>query len=319
MKLFPTKKLALMLATCFVSGLALASPEADVEVKTNLSNIQIQFGGGGNGSTSGCNANSCERWDTVHGRCSKPRLITKSTASQSITCRNGDGATRSGSVSRTTEVYGWTLPPNGSQSNSYTYTYYSGTYCPSGYGVSSLPSNSHSPNPSSACKVSSNRPNPPTVTIPPPTPKPDPPPSGGSGGGSSGGGSGARPPAGSTEVVTLRNELICNSSNPNYSAGIADNTTKNRIITTYKNLNYLGRCPELDGYKYWQADHVNKNEKDWVKTELAIKGGNNSGTIADSINIANSLCASAAKKYVSHSFVSAVYVNGTGNQCRVTY
>lgn len=84
-------------------------------------------------------------------------------------------------------------------------------------------------------------------------------------------------------------------------------------------MNSLGRCPELDGYVYWQNDHVNQG-REWSKTKELIEKGSTSATIADSIKIANALCASAAKQYLTYKdFKSATYVNGTGNSCLVTY
>lgn len=297
-----------------VSLAALADPKADIPVTTNLNEIQVQFSGGSAGT--GCNSNSCEKWDTQQGRCSKPRLLYRSNNSQSITCRNGDGATRSGSITRTTEVYGWTLPPNGSQSNSYTYTYYSGTSCPSGYGVSSLPSNSHSPNPSSACKVSSNRPNPPTVTIPPPTPPPTPPTEGG---GSGGGGSGNQP-----ATITITNDLICGSSHSKYSQGSAPNDIKNKIISAYRNLNSLGRCPEQfsgsTGWTYWQNHYMNTAGKDWNETLKAIQGSNTAATRAASEKFSNDMCHTAAVKLLgSGKFKTATFTKGSGNGCSIKY
>lgn len=303
-----------------VSLAALADPKADIPVTTNLNEIQVQFSGGGAGT--GCNSNSCQKWDTQQGRCSKPRLLSRSSNSQSITCRNGDGATRSGSITRTTEVYGWTLPPNGSQSNSYTYTYYSGTSCPSGYGISSLPSNSNSPNPSAACKVSSNKPSPPTITIPPPTPKPDPPPSGG-GGGSSGGGSGS---GGGYQpsTITITNDLICSSSHSKYSMGSAPNDIKNKIINAYRNLNSLGRCPEefsaSKGWTYWQNHYMTTAGKVWNETLLTIQNSNTAATRADSVRFSNEMCHTAAVKLLgSGKFKTATFTKGSGNGCTIKY
>jgi hypothetical protein len=58
--------------------------------------------------------------------------------------------------------------------------------------------------------------------------------------------------AGEQFYVTV---FICNSSNANYSAGPLAATYKNRIIANYRSFNqYTQRCPELNGYVYWQQN-----------------------------------------------------------------
>lgn len=252
------------LALGFLPAFAFASPEANIDIVSDVSNIEIRFTGSGAGT--GCKSN--ERFDIEkNGKCVVEYLI--GTTSSTASCPSG----YTGSRTTTVSTYGWK------------------NVVGKGRVVSRTSSST-----TGSC----------TPIPPPPT-------------GGGGGGGGSAPAPGTKQNISLNNELICGSSNADYSAGPAPNNIKNNIISTYRSMNSLGRCPERSGYVFWQEDYMYYTGQNWVETRKNIVRGSNDATIALSITIANSMCKSSASKYVSHPFVTATYRMGSGNGCEVTF
>lgn len=139
------------------------------------------------------------------------------------------------------------------------------------------------------------------TAVPPPS---SPPPSG--------------PVPGSTTTMITAN-LICDATNPNYSAGNGTISDKNKIIKAYLNHpNKFGRCPEMyytyNGWTFWQSK-LSSETIDQVVTDIT----NYSLPNSEVQKVVDHACVDSANKAYGAAYVSAVFIKGSGNKCTVTF
>lgn len=206
----------------------------------------------------------------------------------------------------TTQACSCTCPEAGSctAQQTGTYTVYGWRIPPSGTEVIS----SYSPTTWGGCQMVTNscRANPPPPGPPPPTP-------------------------GQQFIVDA---FICNSSHPSYGSGPLGSGEKNQIIGTYRQFNYGQRCPELDGYNYWQSNWSDQADRyqqanpsasrssaltrTWPTIQNAMntaaaQNGEQSSSYSSKLD---RMCTDYAYSYYGMS-VSASYISGSGSSCRV--
>lgn len=143
---------------------------------------------------------------------------------------------------------------------------------------------------------------------------------------------GTPPPPGTTFILTA---FICNSAHADWGAGPLNASDKVKIIATYRQFNYGSRCPELDGYLYWQnewlgwanayqAENPGKsldyallatwvNPTQQTMNKAATQNNENSSSYAV---VLNGICADyALRKYGIK--VNASYIKDSGSSCIV--
>jgi len=152
------------------------------------------------------------------------------------------------------------------------------------------------------------------------------------GGGDTGGGTGVAPPPGTSFLIQA---FICDASHESFPSGVLSPSNKSKIIATYRQFNYGGRCPEASGYVYWQSSWNNwaseyQAANPGTSTDLAlastwsyptqeamnraaIENGENLSSYSSTLN---QLCSSyATSKYGVQ--LTATYVLGSGSTCIV--
>lgn len=133
---------------------------------------------------------------------------------------------------------------------------------------------------------------------------------------------GTQPGAPGTTIAIVTNDLICDSSNPNYPEGGATAFQKNSIIAAYRqHSNGFGRCPESNyagfaGWSYWQSKLTVDG---WSIADVVDLIKTSSVTDAEVRTVLKAACTVAANKAYGVGYVSATYIMGSGNGCTVLF
>lgn len=132
-----------------------------------------------------------------------------------------------------------------------------------------------------------------------------------------------------TEIDEVSTDLICDSTDTNFSAGpvgVTD-TQRRKIIQAYRTIpNGLGRCPEYDGYIFWMnlltaatsPDGVAHTMDDVVQQIHEAGTRNEMDPLAQSI--VDSGCIAAANVLIGEgNYKTATFIRGSGKKCLITY
>ena len=129
-------------------------------------------------------------------------------------------------------------------------------------------------------------------------------------------------------IADIHSDLICGMDNVNYAKGPAGvtNRQKDQIIQAYKDIpNGMGRCPELDGWLYWQSFLVGAAPATRVYTideviTLIYQDGVVNEVTAAARAIVNAACVISADATIgAGKYATATFIDGSGNQCAITY
>lgn len=128
------------------------------------------------------------------------------------------------------------------------------------------------------------------------------------------------------QITDVNSDLICGPDNPKYFQGSATNAQKDRIIQAYLAIpNGMGRCPELEGWLFWQAHLVGALPAtkvftmDEVVALIYLNGLDNEQTAA-SRAVVNAACKlSADQQLGAGNYATSTFITGSGNQCLITY
>lgn len=133
-------------------------------------------------------------------------------------------------------------------------------------------------------------------------------------------------PSKPAQITDVNSDLICGPDNPKYAQGGATNAQKDRIIQAYLAIpNGMGRCPELEGWLFWQAHLLGQPPATKVFTmdevvALIYQNGLNNEQTAESRAIVNAACKlSADQQLGAGNYKSSTFILGSGNQCAITY
>lgn len=132
-----------------------------------------------------------------------------------------------------------------------------------------------------------------------------------------------------SRIADVASDLICGPASVYYTQGPAGvtNAQKDQIIQAYYTIpNGLGRCPELDGWIFWQNHLVGLPPAQKVFTiaevvALIHKAGveNNEGDSKSRATVNAKCRASADALLGAGTYSDATFIVGSGNQCAITY